>query len=142
MATVGEIHGENFISQLQHAEIHSHVGLTSAVGLDISVIGSEEFLGAFDGECFDDIDIFAAAIPAASWVSFCIFVCQAGTLCLHHGLAGEIFGGDQLNMFNLAVMLCGNGCRDLRIGFSELTACIVNGVAGDGGHGIGWKTDF
>ena len=100
------------------------------MGLDVGVVGAEEFLGALDGEALDDVDMLAAAVPAASGVPLGILVGEAGTLGLHDRLAGEVFRRDQLDVLELAVVLRGDGGRDLRIGLGERAVGIEGGVGG------------
>lgn len=38
------------------------------------MFGAEEFFGALDGDVFDDVDVFLAAVVAFAWVAFGIFV--------------------------------------------------------------------
>ena len=60
---------------------------------------AEKLLGAVDGELLDDVDIFTAAVPAASGIAFGIFVREAGALRFHHSAAGEIFAEAISSMF-------------------------------------------
>ena len=119
VAAVGEIHRQNFVAECQHAEIDGHICLAAAVRLDVSVLCSEELLRPLDGECFHDVHILAASIPPAAWVAFGVFVGEAGSLSFHDGAAGEILGGDQLDVLELAFVFLLDGCCDFRIGFSK-----------------------
>ncbi len=153
VAAVGEIHGEDLVAGLEHGEINGHVRLRAGVRLDVGVLGAEDFLRAVDGELFDDIDVFAAAIPAFAGVAFGVFVSEQRSLRLHHGGRGEVFRSDQLDVVALAVFLGGDGGENLGIhlfdaaagGFAHagLVAAALEGGGeervrhGDGGGGIG-----
>src|SRR5206468_11799585 len=82
-----------------------HVGLAARMRLNVSMFGRKELLGALDGELFGNIDIFTAAVPAAFWVAFGIFISQDRALRFHDGQAGEVFTGDELNVVLLALAL-------------------------------------
>ena len=116
MSPVGEIHRQDAVTGLENAEVDGHVGLASAVGLDIRMVRAEEFFGAFDGEGLDHVDMLASPVPAATRIPLGIFVGQAGSLGLHDGPAGEVLGGDQLDVFELPMMFGGDRLSDLRIG--------------------------
>jgi hypothetical protein len=64
------------------------------MGLDVGMLGVEQFLGSLDCQAFDSIYIGAAGIVAAMRVTFGIFVGQYGALSFEYGSAGEIFGGN------------------------------------------------
>ena len=66
MAAMGEIHRQDLVARLEHLEIDRHVGLRAGVRLHVDVVAAEELLGAIDRELLDDIDVLAAAVPAAS----------------------------------------------------------------------------
>ena len=119
VTTMRQIHGEDFIAGLEDAEVDGHVGLATAVGLNVGMLGSEKLLGTFDRESLDDIDMLTPAIPAASWITLGVLVGEAGALGLHDGLAGEVLRGDELDVLELAMMFGRDGGRDLRIGLRE-----------------------
>ncbi len=119
MAAVREIHRQDPIAGFDRGKVDRHVGLRPAVRLHVDVLRAEDFLCAIDRQLLDHVDIFAAAIPAFARVAFGIFVRQAGSLRLHHGAAGEIFRGDQFDVFALAPFLRGDSFVDFRIDFAE-----------------------
>ena len=131
VAAMGEIHGEDAVAGLEDGEVDGHVGLAAGVGLDVGVLGAEELAGAIEGELLDDIDILAAAVPALAGVALGVFVGEAGALGLHDGAAGEVFGSDELDVFELAKGLAADGIGDLGIDLGERSA----GGGGSGGRG-------
>ena len=117
---VREVHGEDAVADIERCEINGCVGLAAAMRLHVGVFRTEEFLGALDGQRFDDIDMLASAIPAPARITFGIFVGQRGSLRLPHGAAGEILRGDQFDILELAALLVMDGGGDGGIGFLDL----------------------
>ena len=74
MAAVGEIHRQDFVARFNGGEINRHVRLRAAVRLDVDMLGAEETFRAIDRELLDDIDIFAAAVPAFPGITFGVLV--------------------------------------------------------------------
>ncbi len=122
MAAVGEVHGEDFVAGLQDGEVDGHVRLRAAVGLDVDVFAAEELLGAVDGELLDDIDVFAAAVPAFPGIALGVFVREATALRFHDGAAGEVFGGDELDVFALPFFFGLNDVEDFGIDLAKAAA--------------------
>ena len=112
VASVGQIHGENWVAIFQHGEINGGIGLGTGVRLDVDVIGPKQFLGAIDGEVLGLIHGLASPIPAFSRITFGVFVGQHGSLSFAHESAGEIFRSDQLDVVLLAVLLFMDDCGD------------------------------
>ena len=71
---------------------------------------------------FDFVDVFTTSIPAPSWIALGIFVGEEGTLGLHDGWAGEVFRGDELDVFILALLLILDGGEEIGISHGETTA--------------------
>jgi hypothetical protein len=63
--------------------------------LDIGVFRTEQLLGPLDGQRFDGVDVFAATVIPATWVTFGVFVGEHGSHRLHHGGAGVVLARDQ-----------------------------------------------
>ena len=82
MAAVREIHRQDLVARFDGREINGHVRLRAAVRLHVDVLGAEESLGAIDRELLDDIDVFAAAVPTFSRITFGVLVRQARCLAL------------------------------------------------------------
>ena len=108
MAAHIQLHPQHGIAGFQDGEVGGHIGLRPAVGLDIGVFGAEQFPGAVDGEGFDHIHKFAAAVVAASGVALGVLVAHQLGLRLHHGFAGVVFGGDEDDGIALAAVFAGD----------------------------------
>ena len=119
VAAVAQVHGEEFVPGLQHAEIHSHVGAGTGVGLHVGVFGSEELLGTVDGQGFRFVHVLAAPVPPLARVALGILVGQHAALDLHDGRAGEVFAGDELDVLELARAFVADDVGDLRVNGGE-----------------------
>ncbi len=64
VAAVREVHGQDQVAGLEHGEINGGIGLRTGVRLHVDVLGAEKLLRALDGQFLDDVDVFAAAVPA------------------------------------------------------------------------------
>ena len=65
VAAVGEVHAQDPVAGLEHAEVGGHVGLGAGVGLDVDVLGArEEGQRALLGEPLGDVHELAAAVVA------------------------------------------------------------------------------
>ena len=101
VAAVGKAHSHDGVSRLAQCQVNRAVGLGTGMGLDIGVIRPEQLLRPVDGELFDDVDIFTAAIIAFAGITFCILVGQHRTLRLQHPGTGVVFRCYQFNVFFL-----------------------------------------
>ncbi|MNP14693.1 hypothetical protein D3C76_1070270 [compost metagenome] len=103
VAAVGQAHAQDGVTGLQQGQVDRAVGGRARVRLDVGEIGTEQLLGALDGQRFDFVDVLAAAVVALAWVAFGVFVGQAAALGLHDALAGVVLRGDQLDVIFLAL---------------------------------------
>ena len=83
------------------------------MGLHVGPLGSEELLGALDGEVLGLIDHLAAAVVALRGISLGIFVGQTGTHGAHHLVADEVLAGDKLDAAALTQVLSVDDIKDL-----------------------------
>ena len=110
-----QIHGQHLVSGLEHREINGHVRAAARMRLHVGVFGPKQFLGAVDGQLFDRIYMLAPAVPTFLGVTFGVFVGERRSLRFHHGQAGEILAGDELDVFLLPLAFLFDGLVDLRI---------------------------
>ena len=66
------------------------------------MFGSEELLGAADGQDFCFVYVLAAPVPPLARVALGILVGENAALNFHNGRAGEVFAGDELDVLELA----------------------------------------
>jgi hypothetical protein len=107
------------VARLQKREEHSLIRLGAGVRLHIGERAVEQPLGAVDGEFFDHIDIFAAAVIAPSRIALGIFVGENRSLRLQDRLRDDVFGGDQLDLVLLALEFVGDGVGNLGVGLGQ-----------------------
>jgi hypothetical protein len=58
VAAVREFQRENRVSGIEHRDVYAHIRLRAAVWLDVRVVGTEQFLCAFDGVRLYLVDVF------------------------------------------------------------------------------------
>ena len=119
VAAVGEIQSQNGVAGLKHRSVGLHVGLRSGMGLHVGIFGAEELFGAVAGQVLDHVGEFAAAVVAFAGISFGVLVGEHRSHGFEHGFADEIFGGDQLQAFMLALSFMVDGRGHLGIGFKQ-----------------------
>ncbi len=115
MAAVIEAHAEDRIARLHERKVGRSVGLRAGVGLDVGVVGAEEFLGPIDRQLLDDVHVLAAAVVALAGVAFGVLIGEHRALRLEHPGAGVVLGGDELDVLLLAAPLARQGARQLGI---------------------------
>jgi len=79
----------------------------------------KSFFGPIDGQLLGLVDIFTTAVPTLARIAFGILVGEHAALNLHHGRAGEILAGDQLDVLELAGTFVADDVGDLRINGGE-----------------------
>ena len=121
-----QLHTEHGVAGFQDGEVGGHVGLGAAVGLNVGVLGAEEFFGAVDGQGFHHIHELAAAVVAPAGVALGVLVVHQLRLGLQHGLAGVVFRCDQDDGIALAAVLVLDGVGNGGVDAVE-----------NGGH-VGW----
>ncbi len=73
--------------------------------LHVGVVGTEQRLGALDGERLRLVDELAAAVVALAGVAFRVLVGQHRTLRPHDSLRSVVLRSDQFDMLFLATLL-------------------------------------
>ena len=100
MSAAGQIHSQNSVTRLKHAEIDGHVGLGTGMRLHVGMLSAEDLTESLSGQILNEVNIDAAAIVTSARVSFSIFVCQNRTVCLH-----DIPGSIVLRSYEFYVVL-------------------------------------
>ena len=75
MAAVCKAHTHQRIAGLQERQFHSHIGLSTGMGLHIGKLRAKQFLCALDTQSFDLIHIITAAVIALTGQTFRILIC-------------------------------------------------------------------
>jgi len=115
MAAVGEIHAEDDVVFLQRGHIDGDVGGSAGVGLHVGVFGAEEFFGAVDGELFDFVGVFAAAVVAFAGIAFGVLVGEDRAHGFEDGFRDEVFTGDEFEAGGFALRFFAEEFGDLRV---------------------------
>ena len=129
MPAVSERHAEDGVPRLQRRHVDSLVGLRSGVRLHVGIGGAEQLLGALDREILGDIHLGAAAVITLARIAFGILVGELRTLRFEHRAADVVFGGDQLDVVFLALVLRLDRAPEFGIDVGELVV--------ERGHGAG-----
>ena len=74
MAAVRKVHAENSVSGIQKRKVNRGVGLRAGVRLHIGMLGAKQLFSALDGNIFNNVNAFAAAVIAFSRVALGVFV--------------------------------------------------------------------
>ena len=133
MPTVRQRHPEDRVAGFQCREKNDLIGLRAGMRLHVGCLGVEHFLGPFDRELLDHVDKFATAVITLAGIAFGVLVREPRPLRLEHRQARVVFGGDELDVRLLPLVLADDGGPELGIGLGE-----VQRMAGHGsGPGLG-----
>ncbi len=73
------------VAQVDQGLIGSKVGISAGMRLHVGELAVEQLAGTLDGQIFNDIDLFAAAVIALARITFSVLVGKHGAHCLHYG---------------------------------------------------------
>ena len=130
VAAVGEVHAHEGVAGLEHSLERGQVGGSAGVGLDVGMLSAEQLAGALTGDLFGLVDAVAAAVVALAGIALGVLVGQARAHSHHDSRGDDVFGGDQLDVALLAVILLLNSGADFGVilgqefhGFFDHGAC-------------------
>ena len=130
VAAVGEVHAHEGVAGLEHGLERGQVGGSAGVGLDVGMLSAEQLAGALTGDLFGLVDAVAAAVVALAGIALGVLVGKARAHRHHDGRGDNVFGGDQLDVALLAVILLLNSGADFGVilgqefhGFFDHGAC-------------------
>ena len=95
------------------------VRLRTGMGLNVGVLGAEEFLHAGNSERLNNIDVFTTTVVAAAWVTLSVLVGQYRALAFEDGTGDEVLGCNHLEGVLLALALQLNGFCNLVVEVGE-----------------------
>ena len=120
VAAVGQVHAQDPVARLEHAEVGGHVGLRAGVGLDVDVLGArEERQRALLGERLGDVHVLAAAVVALARQALGVLVREPRALGLHHRGERVVLAGDELDLVALPVALLEHRGPELGVDVGE-----------------------
>ena len=119
VSAVGQVHAHNGVARFEQAQEDRKVGLGAGVRLNVGMGRAEEFFDPIDGNLFNLIDKFAAAIVALRRQAFRIFVGQDRALRFHYCWRGEVFAGNEFKMIALTIEFLADESGDRGVMFGE-----------------------
>ena len=105
VTTVVEVQTHEGIAWFQHGQQHGCISLGTRVGLYVGILCVEEFADAVDGELLHFVHHLATTIVTVARITLGILVGKVRSHGFHHLVTHEILTGNQLNAFQLALML-------------------------------------
>ena len=87
--------------------------------MNVRVFSAKELFGPVARQILDDVGKFATAVVTASGIALGVFVGEDAAGGLEHGLGGEVFAGDHLEVALLAFEFVGDGGKDFGVGLGE-----------------------
>ena len=133
VAAVGQVHAQDPVTGLEHAEVGGHVGLRARVRLDVDVLGArEQRQGALLGEPLDDVHELAAAVVALARQALGVLVGEPRALRLEHGLGDIVLAGDELDLPALPLALAEHRIPELGVDLRQRG--VGDGRPGGDGH--------
>ena len=119
VATVRQRQTHDGVAGVQQCVHDGVVRLRTGVGLNVGVLGAEEFLHAGNSEGLNDVNEFAAAVVAAAGVTLSVLVGQYRALAFEDGTGDEVLGCNHLEGVLLALALQLNGFCNLGVEVGE-----------------------
>ena len=116
---VGQVHAHDGVARFEQAQEDRKVSLCAGVGLNVGMSCAEEFFDPIDGNLFNLIDKFAAAVVALRGQAFRIFVRQDRALRLHYCWRGEVFAGNEFKMIALTIEFLADESGDRGVMFGK-----------------------
>ncbi len=146
VAAVRQVEAHEGVAGLQAGEEDGHVGLGARVGLYVGVLGAVELADALDGQALDLVHHLATAVVAGCGIALGVFVGQYGAHGLHHLVAHEVLGGDQLDTVRLTRALVGDQIENAGVSFHKICYGLTISVSSctrlvsSSGRGISCRT--
>ena len=125
MSTVGQIQAHDRVAGLKQSQEHGEIGLGTAVGLNVGPCRTKQLLGPLNRQCFNGVDVLAAAVVALARQALRVFVGEHRALGLHHRTGRKVLTGNQLEVRLLTLLLLGNelGNGGIRNGQLGIDGC-------------------
>ena len=122
VSTMRQVHPQQLVARLQEREVRGHIGLRTAVWLNVCVIRPEQDLRTLASEILDDIHVLAATVVALARVALGVLVRQHRAHGLQNRTGDEVLTGDQLQALVLPGCLRLDGREYLGIHDLEVIA--------------------
>ena len=102
MSAVGKRQAHDCVARLGQGQICGPVGNRTGVGLDICILGFEQFFRPLLSHPLNQVGYLLAFVVSSAGVTFGIFIGQAASAGLHHGSGYVVFRRDESNRAALA----------------------------------------
>ena len=96
---------------------HCSISLCTRVWLHVSILGTEQFANAVDGQLLNLVHYLATAIVAMTGITLGILVGQIAAHSFHYLIADEILRSNQFDTFQLTLMLFLNELKNGVVSF-------------------------
>ena len=103
VAAVIKAHAHNGVARLKQSKINGSVSLRARMGLNICILRAEKLARSFDCNVFNYINILATAVITLAGKSLGIFIREHAAHSRHNLRRNKVFGGDELDIFSLAL---------------------------------------
>ena len=117
VTTMSQIQPQEGIAWVQNCQQHGCIGLCAGVRLHVGPLCIEDLFQSLDSDRLALIHYLATAIITLARVTLGILVGQAAAHGLHHLVADKILGSDQLNAFQLTLVLLLNDVKNNVVSF-------------------------
>ena len=107
-----QVQSHEGITGLQYCQQYGSVGLGARVGLHVGILCTEKLTYAVDSQLLYLVNNLATTIVTVSRIALGILVSQVRSHGFHHLVAYEVLTCNQLNAFQLALMLFLNQLKD------------------------------
>ena len=114
---MSQVQAHERVARLQHGQQHGGVSLCARVGLHVGILSIKQLTDALDGQLLNLVHHLATAVVALAGIALGVLVRQVRAHSFHYLVAHEVLTGNQLNAFQLALMLFLNQLKDLVVSF-------------------------
>ena len=112
-----EVKTHEAVAGLQHGQQHGSVSLCTRVRLNVGILCTEQLADAVDSQLLYLVNHLASAIIAVARITLGVFIGKIAAHGFHHLVANKVLTGNQLNAFQLALMLLLNQLENLIVSF-------------------------
>ena len=105
------------VTGFQHGQQHGGICLCTRVRLYVGILGTEQLADTVNSQLFYLVNDLTAAIVAVARITFRIFVGKVAAHGFHDLVANEVLTGDELDAFQLTLVLLLNQLKNLIVSF-------------------------
>ena len=117
MPTMVKVQTHKGVARLQYGQQYGCVGLGTGVGLDVGVFCAKQLADTVNSQLFNLVNDLTAAVVAVARIAFRILVGKVAAHGFHDLVANKVLTGDELDAFQLALVLLLNQLKNLIVSF-------------------------